>query len=253
LVEEGYEVDGPSPKSFTPLMHAAAGAHLDVVRFLIQNGADVKAKRGVNTPLKVARGVVGVSKERKQALMALLEGAGENIDPAYAHLKQLAPAAQRPEFLEAVRHAGGLLGTTGGPWKRHKGVYQFWHANLAALPQARADARSAGFCLVESRETALMFPTNDKYVVIAACGTGTNMRGLDTHDLIVWFRDMERENPFELTLCSYDQLAGEFVGPLVNELPLAERMMQLCPEIDGPVEDVARDLRETRAFSFWWD
>jgi hypothetical protein len=224
---------------------------------LIKNGADVKAKRGANTPLKLARTAVGLTKERKQELLALLEKAGVKMDPAFAVLKEFAKAAQQPAFLEALRHVGALLGSDPRPWKKRKGVHQFWRFNPIALPQAQTDARAAGFCLIRFETlmmdpTALLFPS-DKYAVIAACGTNTNMSGHDAHDLILWLRDMERENPFELTECGFDRLAGVFSSPVVNALQLAERMLRLCPDLPGPAAALGDELRQTHEFRFWWD
>ena len=257
LLEAGLDVEG-SENDFTPLMSAAAKGHVDVARLLIRNGADVQAKRRGNTPLKMLRGAVNLTKVRKQEFMALLANEGVKMDPAFALMKEFAKAAQQPAFLEALRHVGGLLGSDPRPWNKRKGVYQFWGANGTALAQAQADARAAGFCLIGNetwrpKPTALLFPTRDKYAVIAACGTNTNMGGHDAHDLIVWLRDMERDNPFELTECGFDQLAGVFSGPVVDALPLAERMMRLCPELTGPAEALADELRQSREFGFWWD
>jgi hypothetical protein len=256
LLEAGLDIEAGTGNESTPLMTAALWGHVDVVRLLIEHGANVRAKRGSNTPLKAAYSAVGVTKQRKQEMLALLENASVKMDPAFASVKNFAKAAQQPAFLEAVRHVGGLLGSEPKPWKKRKGVYQYWRFNSNALPQAQADARAAGFCLVRfdtytMETTALLFPS-DKYAVIAALGTNTN--GLyDANDLILWLRDMERENPFELTECGFDLLSGTFSGPVVNALPLAERMIRLCPEQSGPAEALANDLEQSREFGFWWD
>jgi hypothetical protein len=259
LLEEGLEVEGTGDDGLTPLMDAAAGGHVEVVRLLLKHGADVKAKRGANTPLKAARGAINVSREQKQILLALLEEAGARIDPAFSAIKQLASAAQHPAFQEFVRHISGVLGGAATPWKKRKGVYQFARFNGSALPQAQADARTAGYGLIRSgatrhpQETALLFPSSDKYVIVAACGTNTNMGGSDAHDIVLWLRSMEQENPFELTECGFDRVGGVFSGPVINALPLAERMLRFCPELTGPATDLADELMQTRQFFFWWD
>jgi hypothetical protein len=189
--------------------------------------------------------------------LTLLENAGVKLEPAFASVKDFSKTAQQPTFLEILRHIGGLLGTDPKPWKKRKGVYQYWRFNPIALPQAQTDAREAGFCLVRSESfktdpTALLFP-GDKYAAIAACGTNTNMGGNDAHDIILWLREMERKNPFELTACSFDRLGGTFSGPVLDALPLAERILRLCPEFSGPAEALADELRQSREFFFWWD
>lgn len=259
LLEAGQDVEGTDQDQFTPLMTAASEGHVDVVRLLLEHGADPKVKRGVNTLLKAARNAINVSRERKQALLALLENAGAKIDPAFTAVKTLASASEQPGFLETARHVAGLLGCEPRPWKKRKGVYQFPRFHDAALPQAQADARAAGFCLVRTgvatnlQESALLFPSRDKYVVVAACGTNTNMGGGDAHDIVVWLRAMDAENPFELTECGHDRVAGAFSGPVVNALPLAERMLRFCPELSGPAAELAEELEQSRRFGFWWD
>jgi hypothetical protein len=259
LLESGSDVEGTADDGLTPLMSAAAAGHIEVVRLLLEHGADVKVKRGANTPLKAARGAINVSREQKQALLALLEKAGAKIDPAFTAIKELASAAQQPAFQETVQHIAGVLGSNATPWKKRKGVYQFVRINAAAVPQAQADARAAGYYLVRSgaavhpQETALLFPSSDKYVIVAACGTNTNMGGSDAHDIVLWLRAMEQENPFELTQCRFDGLGGAFSGPVINALPLAERMLQFCSELTGPAKELAYELVQTRQFCFWWD
>lgn len=253
LLEAGLDVEGGEDDGCTPLIYAASGGHVEVVRLLLAHGADAKAKWHSNTPLKAARGATGVPKGRRQEMLALLEKYGERVDPAFAALNNLAKASGEPAFAEALRHVAGLLGGAHHPWKKRKGVYQFARFNQNALPQAQTDARTACFCLVRNQETALLFPSGDKYIVIAGCGTDTNMRGLDAHDLVLWLRDMERENPFDLTACGFDNLAGVFRGPVANAKFLAERMLHLCPDLEGPAEALAEDLQRTREFGFWWD
>ncbi len=259
LLEAGLEVEGTADDGLTPLIVAAAGGHIEVVRLLLRHGADVKAKRGANTPLKAARGAVNVSREQKQTLLALLEEAGARIDPAFTAIKQLASAAQQPAFQETVRHISGVLGCAATPWKKRKGVYQFARFNAAALPQALTDARATGYCLIRSgatthlQEMALLFPSSDKYVIVAACGTNTNMGGNDAHDIILWLRTMEQENPFELTECGFDRVGGVFSGPVINALSLADRMLKFCPELTGSAKELADELVRTRKFFFWWD
>ena len=54
LVAEGYPLDEFDDVGKTPLHHAAEGGHFDIVRFLLEAGADVNARdeaRAGNTPL----------------------------------------------------------------------------------------------------------------------------------------------------------------------------------------------------------
>jgi ankyrin repeat protein len=256
LLEAGLDVEGNPRDQLTPLMYAASGGELETARLLLEHGADALAQRGRCSALKAARGAVGVPKERKQALLALLQQAGATLDPALGVARGFAQTAQEPAFQEQLHHVSGLLARTPKPWKRRKGVYQFFRPDASALKQAQTDALAAGYCLVRAggmSESALLFPTGDMYAVIAACGTNGNNTGLDAHDIILWLREMEKENPFVLTQCGFDILAGEFPSPVVNADALAERMLPFCPDLEGPAEALARELEREQAFVFWWD
>ena len=79
------------------------------------------------------------------------------------------------------------------------------------------------------------------------------MGGNDAHDIVLWLRAMEQENPFELTECGFDRVGGVFSGPVNNALPLADRMLKFCPELTGSAKELADELVQTRQFFFWWD
>ena len=54
LIEQSAEVDGRTSNNSTPLRAAAVDGHLDIVRCLVENGADVNARNNFNsTPLMI--------------------------------------------------------------------------------------------------------------------------------------------------------------------------------------------------------
>jgi ankyrin repeat protein len=141
------------------------------------------------------------------------------------------------------------------------------------LDRLQDEARAAGSLLIANSDlafknpnTLVLFPTDNPDAVILAHGTNGNgfmrVKGRDVflgpREIIAWLREMAEENPFVLTGCGHDVVAGQFVRPVVNAPKLARRMCQFCPDlIDGEFvtspAGVAAALRESQQFHFWWD
>jgi hypothetical protein len=137
--------------------------------------------------------------------------------------------------------------------------------NAGLLDALCAEVRRAGFHLVFDKPwmparaaRLLLFPTRDKYAVIAARETNGANYGLSTDGIIAWLRRLEKTHPFILTHASLDSLGGEFVRPVADAGALARKMVKFCPDlIDGEtiesVADIARLLEDRQDFYFWWD
>jgi ankyrin repeat protein len=233
---------------------------------------------------------------RRRAMLELLTGTAGAADPVeavYQAVEGFAAAARQPRFQAMLEVLAGVCDKPPAPSKKCPGAYVCARPNAARLTQRyegeaaleealaatesangraqllldrlRAEVRTADFHLIEpeanqSARTAklLLFPTADKYAVVAARETDGANYGLATQDIIAWLQEMEKENPFVLTGCGHDFLAGEFVRPVVNAGPLAARMCAFCPDLlDGEVvespEQVAEQLQEYQGFFFWWD
>ncbi len=176
------------------------------------------------------------------------------------------------------------------PWKKRKGVYRFYPKDwdgLAARYGKPADyhssakrdqkhdrkveitrhlqdeIRKTGYTLLSHKDEQgsdmqLLFPTKDKYAIIAACGTDGANYGLSTDMIIETLQDIENQYPFEITDCMHDALGGTFTAPIKHPLELAKTLCDFCNSlVDGEMttsaEDVADEIKKSNRFYLWWD
>jgi hypothetical protein len=235
-------------------------------------------------------------RKKRQAMVELLTGAAaaaDGVEAATDAVAGFALAARKPAFQEMLQTLAEVCDKLPAPAKGHEGVYAFagpkvarllkryaedgaMRERLAAantsgdraallLDRLRQEVRMAGFQLIEAEANQsaragklLLFPGSDKYAVLAARGTDGANYGHSTRDVIAWLQEMEKDNPFELTACGHDFLAGTFVRPVANASALAARMCAFCPDLlDGDLTDdpaqVAELLEREQSFFFWWD
>ncbi len=246
------------------------------------------------TALQFARQVE--DQQARKAMLELLTGKAAGKDPverAFQDVQAFAEAAEKAAFQEVLELLGHVCGQGPRPWKKCRGVYACARPKVESLAERysakmqRHQAAVAGmedearaWCLVQclrdevykkgaqligpeavpSVRTVklLRFPTTDPYAVLAACGTDGANYGLATQDIIAWLQEMAKKNPFRLTACGHDFVAGDFVGPVVGAARLAERMAEFCPDlldgesIETPAQ-LAACLRRDQGFFFWWD
>ena len=128
----------------------------------------------------------------------------------------------------------------------------------------QVQARTAGCHLVLSQpwvpgeDAALvLFPTADKLAVVAAVGTEGANYGVQTADVIAWLKQVDGENPFNLTFCGHDLVGGAFLRPVKGATKLAERVIEFCPSCPDEgaetPEELASVLKKRRAFLLRWD
>jgi hypothetical protein len=287
----GVPVDGLDSNGFTPLINAAIFGQAEVARVLIEAGANpgfrarspLFRKGKTTTALEQARG-----NAHQTVVDVLLRTGACEIDPAqfaYDALKSFAQVVETDSFKNVVRELALLCGHPPRDWSRRKGVLLFHIKGLeplierygseatsasaiveteSALRQRliellQAEVRTAGFVVVLGDPLGgavaklRLFPTGDKYAVLAATGTNGINYGYSTRDIIAWLLDLDKENPFDLTECSFDSIGGKFSGPLWNIQHWAEKMLQLCPDIGMSPHSLVEQLEMTRRFGFWWD
>lgn len=298
LLTLGFNVNAADRKRFTPLMAAAEKGRLDVVNELLAAGADVRARGKFIDKQQTAAQIADqmFQKEIAKLLRKAERAAGAVPDATTASIDAVdgfQAAAEKPAFQALLKTFGRLLGAAPKRWRQCPGVYQcrLPRDSVAALTRRYAtdrdlkagladsdtvearlyllldrlqkEVRRAGFHLIANDSQArlgklLLFPTADKYAVLAALETNAANYGTDTQAVIAWLRDMEKKNPFDLTACGHDFVEGEFRKPVVGPKELAKRMIEFCPDLDDgesdtPVDDLSRWLKDNQGFFFWWD
>jgi hypothetical protein len=293
LLDQGLPVEGHwQPRSaaerreghFTPLLSAAVDGHAAAVRVLLAAGADPKARFDGQTALQFARDGVKFpvdptdveGKRRYQEIIALLTGsagAGEPLaDPATGEVGRFAENARRPAYRQFRKQLEEKCGRARS-WKpvQDHGLpaagavgFTLAECDQRTLDGLQAAAREAGCYLVVAEpwspgdDAALvLFPTADKFAVIAAVGSEGANYSLQTPDVIAWLREVEADNPFHLTFCRHDMVGGTFVGAVKGVKGLAGRMAKFCPVCLGEgtetSAELALELKRGRSFLLWWD
>jgi hypothetical protein len=266
----------------TPLIQAVDNAEVEVTRVLLEAGADRNAKHQGQTALQLAKERLRdpdfeEQKKEYQAIAALLAGASAKSDrPSDAEpveVKNFAKNARRPEYLQLRKLLAERCGEA-RPWSPMPdhgvpatNVVAFSLAECKrqqAIDELQEESRKAGCHLVlgepwTAGEDALviLFPTDNKFAVVAAVGTEGANYDVPTPKIIAWLATLDEENPFHLVYCDHESVGGTFLRPIKGVKKLAERMIQLCPSCldDGPEDDeeLALDLKKRKSFYLRWD
>jgi ankyrin repeat protein len=303
---------GPSDLGYTPLMAAVLSGNLELVRHLVEAGADVNAvARTGDTALKWAK------EQRQQAIYAYLKQQGARpktpvkassrtlpapVEPANpsdpmqvlrAEVKNFPHAAARDAFQEVLRYLAQAIGKEPTESSRRPGSYklaltqkrvctladhfqhtrptfrparveQEVHCIAELLGRLQQEMRGRGALLtvdalwnIDEPIKLRLYPTTNPYAVLAACGTNGANYGISTARVIAWLRQMHKTHPFVLTSCAHDSLAGDFLEPVFDARDLARKMYKFCPDIvdqgTETLQALARSLRRSQCFFFWWD
>ncbi|MCI0457718.1 MAG: DUF4253 domain-containing protein, partial [Gemmataceae bacterium] len=296
LLQKGLPIEGhwkPTSKfaerdgHLKPLLCAAVSGHPEVVRVLLEAGADRHAKHAGETALQVAKGSIRLAQfdgdsereQRYRAVVALLDdqpAKGKTEAPAEdtaaLEVAQFAEHARQPGYEQVRRRLAERCGEPRRwqPVPDHgiaaAEVYRFTlrDGDEEELDHLWAEVSRSGYHLVlaepwvpGAEADLLLLPTNNKYAVIAAVGTEGWNYGLHTPDIIAWLQDLEKDNPFALRSCGHDLVGGAFLRPVTDAKKLAGRMAEFCPNCLGedcetPAE-LARALTKTKTFLLRWD
>lgn len=114
---------------------------------------------------------------------------------------------------------------------------------------------SRGFA--SGKDQLTLLPTNNRNEVLAAAQTNGANSDVYPADVVRWFEELEKSQPFLLTGAGHDWCEGRFTSPLKDSKKLAKEIYGFCSDIvDQGVGDVARlalELKKTQRFFFWWD
>lgn len=272
-----YFADGPD----APLIRAATMDDPSILDALLSAGADpnYRHRYRLTALLSAAEAGNSAAVERLRAAGAVDARAEPSLGVA-----RFAETAARPEYVDWAARVTRLVGIEPTPLERTPGglVWGFpqrprtnlrddWAADKADEAQMRAwvespewggAARAAGFHLVRTsglggRPFLMLLPTADPFEVVAAIRPDGCNCEVYTADIIAWLSRMARRNPFDLTGVAHDWLERVYRNPVRGVRRLAERMERFCPDIVsqgvGTVRKLARHLRATNRWYFWWD
>jgi ankyrin repeat protein len=224
------------------------------VQFLVEQGANLRAtdKEGKDAS-RWARGV----KNMPQFIDHLLGETSTGIPERKA--KDFSEATNAPAFQKMVDELAKRLGLKPRLISQERGGIQFDTPGKVIVPELHENFRARGAYLFECihRKAIALLPTTDPYEVIEFIGTNGANYDLDTVDIINWMRELEKEQPFDLTGIGFDFLEGRFTTPVKNSRDLAQKLYKFCPDIvhqgAGTVAKAASELKRANRFFLWWD
>jgi ankyrin repeat protein len=288
MLRRGADVNRcyPHPPDTRPLMKAVQGKSVDLVRVLLDSGADVDAADGRGwSPL------VMTAFCRNREMVELLRARGAAVDERAADFLeqfQFAEAAESADFQAAVRELAGICGSNAQTIDWLPGVYAWrvtagqeterrlrsqdsesrWLAEQNALREKVAaildktqsvflergyhvvDMGSPPGCGPAGNFIGLL-PTANKFAVIAAVGVNPGgdygPYGLHSPDVVAWLSEMDSDNPFQLTGCRHDTVDVKFLRPVKDPEGLARRMYEFCSDmVDQGIGSIERLVEELR-------
>lgn len=286
LLEAGADVNakgsGRFPRRSGALVEATVAGHLDIMRLLIDAGADVNAEDS-NRNTALAWALANDEQEvadvlsRAGAVLHADCGLAKDIrgpdEAAEGEPVDFAAAAEDPEFQELVDGFKNDF-TYSGEWPIREsedlpGVWQI-DANgpdaQQGLWQMQREILGKGYHLIYNNlplpaepVSLLLFPTDDKYAVLAAVATNGEDYGISDRQVRRWLRELEqgRKHPFDLLGAGFDFVVGRFTKPVRSGRKLARHVYEFCPDIVdqgcGSVDELADELATTGKLVLWWD
>lgn len=281
-IDVNFRSDAGGNSGQTALIGAAKGGHLKITEVLYSHHADTAAKdfQG-KTALDIAdenghEEVVhflkafGAPGRRSPKRPAKPHPGEQLLTDARAAIKKFPAAATQPafeQFLALLATAAGKKPKTfanpdASEFRRLRGVY------TVALPgnrvsDLRSQADSIGATLLEedplndgeSSVPCVVLPTADPVVVAVARETSSNgVVEADPEEILAFLADLGVTNPFVMTTCTADTIAGTFRGPVRRPRTVAKRLLAVCPGDDEHEENsVAETLKQEGRFFLWWD
>ncbi len=296
MIEHGMDVQTCTVRYFgsksSPLFPAAGLEDDALLKMLLRRGADPKARNDKGwTPVTVAAFM-----RRHKNLATLLDAGGELdvIAEDFLEMQDFGQRTSAENYQRAVARVTQAIGAEPSPLGWHEGLV-YWQVDATAEIEQRAkeqpDAprfiissqvpkekvngyvdqlqprlRDDGVLLVgvrsgrgcsPSSENIALFPTTNKFAVIAAMGTNGNEVEISNPELIGILRDLDADQPFDLIRVVSDGLDIRFHELAHDPEAMGRRLYKICPDMIDQGFDTMRklvdNLKLSRDIHFWWD
>lgn len=261
LLAAGADINAADEHNVTPLLAAVNHRQMQVVAQLLAAGAKVRPDdEPWLAPYRFAE--AAKSKAIRQLRDAVSKVVGsqpievETLPGVACWTVRLADRPELPPITIDTPEAGRAWGKQFAD--QYAGLYELSNQTIDKLERQMT---AAGCLLVDAgmplgcgpmvRHLALL-PTRDKFAAMIAFGVRGNDQELSTADIVGWFRELDREHPFDLRGIRFDAVNIEFRQPVPDPKGMAARMCKFCHDL-GDKKEVAVRLKETRRVDFWWD
>jgi len=254
----------------TPLMVAAFAGQLQVVKLLLDAGADVNAVDAAgNTALAWAK--ISRSKAKPAKIIPLLEQAGATAGADGGNLPKpvdFAARAKSTEFQKAIELVKARTKASAKPVQLAEGplpgarAFRIRSSESAAtlLDEIRPKVAALGALAFLSEnlfETSVphlvIVPTTDYREAIVAFETPEG-QSIDSYELVAWLAKLEKTQPFLITHLAPDLIRARFTTPLQDSKGLTRAIEAICPDvINVSLSAVAGQLETSQELYLWWD
>ena len=197
---------------------------------------------------------------------------------ALAGCARSSPPAAPATFADAVAQVEVLTGAKGRDGKSPDGepldgVVLFdvkGERGLDLVMSHRDRLRPAGAYLFlydhgfgTAPDVVALAPTSDKLDVVRRAQTDGINYGHDNAAVGAWLRELDRDEPFDITGAGLDFVEGRFLAPVKDRTKLAERIHAFCPDFvdqglglserGEPHALIQKYFASNVEFFFWWD
>jgi len=294
LIKAGCDVNATTKiGSVSPLMLAIVSQNEELIEFLIEAGANLTHRDSRQATIlewasKANHGPDDTSVRNLIREKLGMNNAKQDFKEAFKKFKEIEAT---PAFQSTIEYLADVCQTKSYPWKKKKGVHRFYvnvkgwdnigqtfgkgAEYIKGAPKDEKDqrkreladamqeqVRSRGFLLISHKDEEgsamfLLFPTLNKYEVIAACGTDGINYGHGNAEIIQLLTEMEEEHPFTLSDCMHNAVGGRFTKAIAEPHQLASFLYSFCPDLaDGEIvcdeDDIAKELEKNQRFYLWW-
>ena len=179
----------------------------------------------------------------------------------YAPVPDFSKSLKKKGFLELVASLESRCGAIREERENH---VEFGLVSTSlTIEQLQEEALNSGAFLcectgsLEQPKRIAVFPSPRWQDALAVLQTNGINCDVASQDIIDWFEECEKAQPFRILTVSHDLVGGEFLSKVKKPLKLAKKIYQFCPDtVDqgfGEVEELAQDLKANGRFFFWWD